>query len=615
MRSDSIGIPVALASMLMLFTAVAQAGIEWRNYDAAAFADARKLDRPIIVNVGHEGCTACRNMEENTFQDPRVIELINASFVGIQVDSEMQPDIGERYSDWAWPATAFLKPDATQVFAIRGSRRADDFLALLKQVLKRHRAGELKRDQLVPYTAPTTLRDGPLEAIRRQVRAQLDGSFDDQQGGWGEAKVLEYAEPTLQLFWRGHLYRDPQARERALKTARGFLRQLDPVWGGMFYASFGRWDHVVREKRLESQAAALQLFADALQVSGDPAFAEGIENVHRYLNDWMTAANGMFYANQKDVGPRLSEELDIDAYYRLDDQGRRRYGVPLIDRAIYSDVNARVITGLVRAFEVTGKQAYLDSALGAANSLLTERKTDAGWVAQFAADAGLEKHPRVHQVRVTGQAYLRTQVHVGLAALALYQATTDERWRTLAFETYRGMNEVLADPQLGGFFASPASDIDDIVGRRKSLEDNAAAARLIYWLGVLSHDEHLSQVAIDTVRAVASREIVAREGRVTGSLALTLELLIAGYVEFSVVGEGAAGLTLLDAGREVYEPRRLLHFEAPGRYPKRPQSSMYICNDQQCSVPITKADEVAKQAAQFVPAQIATGGRQRAQDR
>ena len=596
-----------IPSLILVMSQAAEAGIAWRSWGASAFEDARNAARPIVVNVGHEGCTACRMMEQNTFSDPRVIEFINQNFVAIQVDSEMQPDIGERYSDWAWPATAFLKPDGQQVFAIRGSRRPDDFLALLERVIERHRQGQLKSDDLAPYVAPSQAHPGPLDDIRRQVRNQLDRSFDDERGGWGEAKILEYAEPTLQLFMRGVLFGDAVAAERALKTARGFLQQVDPVWGGMYYASFESWDNVVREKRLESQAAALQMFADALQVSGDQAFAAGLENIHRYLKDWMTSPAGTFYANQKDTGPNLPADMDIDAYYELDDGGRRAYGLPLLDRAVYTDGNGRVIVGLVRAFEATGDNRYLETALGAANALIETRQTEAGWLLQFAADESLDDGSRVHGVKVTGHPYLRAQAHFGLASLALYQASGDETWRSRAMAIVEGLNATLRDRELGGFYAGPASAVDNFVGRRKPLEDNAAAARLVYWLGVLEKNPELKATAERGIRAVAVPEIVRHEGRVTGNLAVTLELLGAGYVEYSVVGEGADSRALIDAGRAVYEPRRLLHIEPPGRYPAGRQASMYICNDDQCSLPITDPAAVATQAYRFRPAVMKAG--------
>ena len=588
-------------------TCIAADRVQWRHWEASAFNEARSANLPIMVAVGHEGCTACRMMEENTYSDERVIALLNEHFVPIQVDCEARPDIGERYSDWAWPATAFLKPDGTQVFAIRGSRRPGKFTRLLQRVIERHRAGELKTDQLAPYGAPTAIQDGPLADIRAQVREQLDDSFDQERGGWGSAKILEYAEPTLQLFLRSHLYDDEISAWRAELTANGFVQQTDPVWGGMFYASFGRWDTGVREIRLESQAAALQLFAEALQVTGDEQFVQGLRDVHRYLTTWMTSPDGTFYANQKDVVIGLPSEMSIGDYYELDDRGRRAIGIPVIDRAIYTDHNGRVITGLVRAYEATGDERYFDTALRAARALVAERQTKEGWMRQFDADASLREVKRVRAVEVTGYPYLRAQAHFGLAALALYQATADDAWREVADRIAAGLGSTLLDQELGGYFGGPASEVDAIVGRRKPLEDNAAAARFVYLLGVLNKDDDLRKAAEQAIRAVAAPVIVSREGRITGSLAVTLELLTSGYVEFSIVGprDDAIAQALIAAARRVYEPRKIVHLEKPGRYPVLAHAAMYICNDNQCSLPISDPTTVALQARQFKPAEMA----------
>lgn len=88
-----------------------------------------------MINVGHEGYIACRWMEERTFENPDVIKILNQHFVSIQVDSEARPDIGERYSDWAWPATAFMTPAGEQVLAIRGSRGPEKFLTIVNKLI------------------------------------------------------------------------------------------------------------------------------------------------------------------------------------------------------------------------------------------------------------------------------------------------------------------------------------------------------------------------------------------------------------------------------------------------------------------------------------------------
>ena len=96
--------------------------IDWQHWELEAFSEAKENNKIILISVGMEGCAACARMESITYTDRAVIHLINQHFVAIEVDAEARPDIGERYSDWAWPATIFLAPDATQVLAIRGNR-------------------------------------------------------------------------------------------------------------------------------------------------------------------------------------------------------------------------------------------------------------------------------------------------------------------------------------------------------------------------------------------------------------------------------------------------------------------------------------------------------------
>ena len=100
---------------------------------------------------------------------------------------------------------------------------------------------------------------------------------------------------------------------------------------------------------------------------------------------------------------------------------------------------------------------------------------------------------------------------------------------------------------------------------------------------------------------MAVPDVIRREGRITGQLAMALEKLTAEYIEFSVVGDSTdpRAESLFAAARAVYEPRKLLHYEAPGRYPDRGRPSMYICNPDRCSLPIESAGEVAKTAQQF----------------
>jgi uncharacterized protein YyaL (SSP411 family) len=312
----------------------------------------------------------------------------------------------------------------------------------------------------------------------------------------------------------------------------------------------------------------------------------------------MRSKHGTFFANQQDRLKNLPDTMSIDDYYALGDADRRRYGIPVIDHAVYTDVNARIILGYVMAFEATGKQFYLDVATKAALYLLKQRQTKAGWLIQVSSSTELSGDERIHMLTDNPFPYLRTQAHFGLALLKLHEATSNPLWLQAAIQIADVLLKELQDLKIGGFYGAPD---DGTPGRRKPLEDNATAARFLYLLGVLQKHDPYKKAAERSIRASASPEAVRREGKITGSLAMTLELLTAGYVEFSVVGDIKDSRTqlLLQAGRQVFEPRKIVHLESVGRYPKLTKPAMYICNDQACSVPIFDPKDVSKQAKAF----------------
>lgn len=568
-------------------------GIQWQDWAANTFATAKMQNKLILINVGYEGCTACRFMEQNTFQNQAVIDLVNRHFIAIQVDSEARPDIGERYSDWAWPANAFMNPDAVQVLAFAGSRRPDSYITVLEQLIDGHAQGTLTADTAAPYGSSQKPATTSLTVLRDQVCVTQDNAFKNKTAG-----VFENAEPLRHLLLRHYLYGDVQVFEAGLATLNGITQQLDPVWGGVFYASFGNWSNVVKEKRLESQAAALQAYADGFKLTGDPAYRDAIKNVHRYLINFMRSKDGTFFASQQDRLTGSTQNIHIDDYYALGDKERREYGTPVTDHAVYTDMNGRIILGYVMAFEATGNQAYLDTAVTAAKVLLSKRQTDEGWLIQFIPGPAQLADQRIHVLVDEPVPYLRTQAHFGLALLGLHNATAEPRWARAAEQLAGAMFAKLEDAKIGGFFGAPD---DGTPGRRKPLEDNAAAARFLYLLGVLIKNDTYKTGAEKILRATAYPEAVRREGRITGNLAMALETITAGYVEFSVVGDEGDSRTkqLLAAARRVYEPRKVVHIEPEGRYPKRPAPAMYICNDERCTVPIFDPTEVSAQAKGF----------------
>jgi hypothetical protein len=84
------------------------AEIEWRPWGEAAFAEARRRGRPVLLSLSAVWCHWCHVMDETSYSDPRIIASANRDYVPVRVDNDRDPDVNRRYNMGGWPTTAFL---------------------------------------------------------------------------------------------------------------------------------------------------------------------------------------------------------------------------------------------------------------------------------------------------------------------------------------------------------------------------------------------------------------------------------------------------------------------------------------------------------------------------
>lgn len=589
-------------------------GIPWQDWTITPFEQAKEQNRIILVNVGMEGCDACARMEKLTYSDPEVARLIRENFIPIAVDSEARPDIGERYSDWAWPATIFLAPDTTQVLAVSGNRLPRNFIPILEDLISKHKSGDLEAASNSPYAAPPRPQETELTLIRDSIRTQIDQNLNRKYGGWSSSGIggEQSGSRLRHLYMRAYTGDDNELLELALKGSEGYLRNIDPVWGGVYSRSFPADMEkvpekfarlrVIPEKRISAQSSAIVGVSIAYQLTDDERYVQAMKQLHRFMTSWFMAPDGTFYTNQRAEPPNLPEDMDAGDYWALDsDQKRRKYGTPAIDHAVYTDKNGEAIAAYVLAWEAFGDEAYLKAGIRAANSLLESRSTRAGWIVQTVENQNIAGDQRLRPFAKDPRPFLNAQAWFGNGLLALYRATGDRTWLEHAITIGAATLDALEDKDLGGFYASSLDETSSIIAPRKPLEANGTAAYFFYNLWVYSKQDRFATVPERTLRAVAQPEFIRREGLATSELGLALELVTASYVEFSVVGDQTlpAAQALYKAGLQTYQPRKLLHYEPVGRYPARKNPAMYICNPRMCSVPIEDPAKVAGQAAAF----------------
>src|SRR5579864_24891 len=98
--------------------------VDWYPWGPEALSRAREEDKPILLSIGYSACHWCHVMERESFENPRIAEVMNASFVSIKVDREERPDLDGIYMQavqamtgaGGWPMTVFLTPDGTPFY-------------------------------------------------------------------------------------------------------------------------------------------------------------------------------------------------------------------------------------------------------------------------------------------------------------------------------------------------------------------------------------------------------------------------------------------------------------------------------------------------------------------
>jgi uncharacterized protein YyaL (SSP411 family) len=225
---------------------------------------------------------------------------------------------------------------------------------------------------------------------------------------------------------------------------------LDRVEGGFFrYATRRDWTVPHYEKMLADNAELLWLYASAYELTAEESFASAVRDILRFLlTKLYDPATGAFFGSQ-----------DADeTYYPLPEGERALREEPSVDRTVFSEYNAKAVSGLVAAHRAFGAPAAGggDSLLARAERLgrfLRERMTsrEAG-VARFLAPPGEEgKVP--HR-------WLADHAAMATSYLDLHDATGMEEYLRWAEEALSDAIPVLYRPEAAGFIDRLPSERD-----------------------------------------------------------------------------------------------------------------------------------------------------------
>lgn len=495
---------LGLCSAMRLCAGAAATTIHWNEWSAHTFTEAAGAHKFVLLEIGSTWCQACRVMMTESYADESVRVLVNDHYYAVHVDRSEFPDLNNRYPGYDQPTVVIFNTDGSEIVRLGGFRTAVRMADLLQAVIDDPSPGPSAAADSAPDNTGSPVFSGAVvEALQKAASAQAatPQQFSAFAAYYLDAALLEYEAATRAVG-------DPLSRSTQ-GTLEATQRLLDPAWGGIYQSlvlprrsaqnlqqvsyeryQVGRtlddtsnsWNEAHFEKPLMVQAQAIKLFARAATLqgrSGDLAVARGIE---AYVRNFLTSPEGAFYAGQ---AGEVRGEIAVESYYALDDAGRRRYGVPDVDRHIYARENGWMIDALCALYASGGDPAVLERAERAAR-----------WVIQHRAVAG---GGYSHGESLLTGPYLGDSLALGEALLSLYRVTGDSTWLQRSRAAVQFISEHFAGAGEAGFATAVSAPTPAYRAQPDPLE-NAQLASLAHLLYQCSGDQHDEAIAIQALR-------------------------------------------------------------------------------------------------------------------
>ena len=562
--------------------------IDWQPWSDSVFERAARENRFVLLDLEAVWCHWCHVMDEVTYSDPKVVELIKSRYIPVRVDQDSRPDISRRYENYGWPATIVFNAEGGEIVKRRGYLPPEVMISMLEEIIVDPSPIDYADDEPVAKFA-----DNPL--LSRQLRKSLETAFyathDPKLGGLKQfQKFLDHDTVEYGLLRAGQ--GDKQAEEMTRRTLTFALKLIDPAWGGMYqYSTDFDWDHAHFEKIMSMQAEPMRLYALAYGQFRDERYRQAVRDLHRYVVTFLRSPEGAFYTSQD---ADLVKGKHSETYFALNDAARRKLGTPAVDKHRYARENGWMINALATAYAMTGERAYLDDAQRAARWIITHRSLPGG---------GFR-----HDEKDVAGPYLEDTLAMGDALLALYAATGERKWLARAASGAEFIEQHFRGAQAGYLTSAPRAS--SRLQPKSNVDENIPLARFTNLLHRYTGDARYRAMSDYALRMLVTEQVA-------GSLLTAPGILLAAFesandpLHITVVGgkDDAAAQALFESATRyatVYRriewwDRREGNMPNPDvRYPQLPRAAAFICTDSTCSLPIFDASKLVTEVARSV---------------
>lgn len=554
--------------------------IRWLEWGKESFEKSRSLGKPILLDITGSWCHWCHVMDNTSYSDPAVIDSVNRNFIPVRVDTDRRPDVNRRYNMGGWPTTAFLDSEGK---IITGGTYIPP--QQLREVLRSvHDFYGTNKNKIGSKLQPTRIpqsKDEPLsDKITKDIATTVAVNFDIDYGGFGfepkfpNTEALEYA--LLRYRYQGEKEMLTVVTKTLDKMGDGGI--YDQVEQGFFrYSTTRDWSIPHFEKMAEDNAKLLAVYLHAFQLTGRPLYRDRANGIVKYVDSNLSdRERGGFFGSQD-----ADEE-----YYKLGLSGRKTRKTPTVDKTLYTNYNAQLISSFLLSSIILDKPELAKFAIKSLDRILV-----------LSADSGLPFHYWREEEGVKLKGLLVDYGSLLQVFLDAYEYSGKRTYLERAIAIADDSINKLNDKTSGGFYDIPLEDsnLGELRMRDKPIDENSLIAN-----GLLRLSWLLERADYATIAGKALSLFNADYERygVTGAgYALALDSYINGPIGITVIAHPKSkefGL-FKEGALKLYPGRRYVRHLDPAKdsgqiahlgFDIEKAPTAYVCAGKTCGPPV-----------------------------
>jgi uncharacterized protein YyaL (SSP411 family) len=296
--------------------------IDWHPWGTEPFELAKRLGRPVLIDIGAVWCHWCHVMDEGTYSDPEVARILAEGFVAVKVDRDENPEVDRRFQrqvnalsgEGGWPLTAFATPDGEvflggTYFPPNDGMGRPGFRRVLREVARLYRDEPKQVEQNAAAVRGAIERMSEGRASRptssagflERIRTALNDSYDPVHGGFGQAPKFPHAAGVEFLLLDAFVGGDPRSGARAAETLHRMVDGglFDQVGGGFHRYSVDEGWHIPHfEKMGADNGELLGALVEVDRYQPIPRFGEAIRSTVAWASTVLADPAGGFGASQ-----------------------------------------------------------------------------------------------------------------------------------------------------------------------------------------------------------------------------------------------------------------------------------------------------------------------------